>query len=374
MIDRRSEDYKDPIEPSIRMEAADWLVRLADDDFDPEEPYPNAVARNNAFLRWVSQSPAHLAAFLDVYETRQRLYNIDRDHVLKIEEVLKQRDAGVIHLYSGTKPGGSVAPSRVRSRRRVLWLAAAASIAAMAVSSSLVWDRLTTQVYSTGIGDQRTAKLDDGSFVTLNTNSQIEVSFTSHARNIRLMRGEAYFVVEHDTTRPFWVHAGSAAVRAVGTQFSVRRRTESTDVSVLEGVVQVTASNDDAAADEGARSPTNTADKSVHSAPTQPLRLAAGEEANVTAGHVAKVANPSVTTSTAWRQRRLIFHDAPLSDIADEFNRYNKTQVIVEGPARARRLSGIFDADHPEALVLYAAKDDSLAVQPEGDNWLIRSH
>ena len=54
-------------------------------------------------------------------------------------------------------------------------------------------------------------------------------------------RERALFVVEHDTARPFIVSAGTAKIRAVGTQFNVYRRSTGTDVAVVEGVVQVTA-------------------------------------------------------------------------------------------------------------------------------------
>jgi len=241
---------------------------------------------------------------------------------------------------------------------------------AIVAIAAFVWRGYGIQTYSTGIGEQHTAKLDDGSFVTLNTNTFIEADFSPHYRNIRLVRGEALFVVQHDSTRPFWVRAGNAAVRAVGTEFAVRRRAESTDVSVVEGVVQVTTLDAPAGSDSTAKAATHSTAPSIAQAP---LRLAAGEEAKVSSGHVVKSVHPSVENSLSWRQRRLKFLNAPLSEIADEFNRYNKIQVIVEGAAREKRFSGVFDADHPEILALYAARDDSLVVAPEENRWVIRS-
>jgi len=50
----------------------------------------------------------------------------------------------------------------------------------------------------------------------------------------------------------------------------------------------------------------------------------------------------------SWRQRRLVFRDATLADIAAEFNRYNHTQIHVEGDAaRELRLSGNSRAASP---------------------------
>jgi transmembrane sensor len=80
-----------------------------------------------------------------------------------------------------------------------------------------------------------------------------------------------------------------------------------------------------------------------------------------------------VTEAVAWRQRRLVFHDARLADVAAEFNRYNRTKVRIEGRmAQELLLSGIFDADRPQALMLYAAKSAEFSVTPEGNDWVIR--
>lgn len=371
----RATDSRESANDEIGEQASDWLVRLIDEDVDSQEPYASPIARNHAFMHWVGQSPEHLRIFLETVEMHRRLRGIDATGEVRITDLLANRDADVIRLYTGaSEPVLAVAPSSSDrpQARRVRWLGAAsiaASVAVVAVAAFL-WRGYGVQTYSTGVGEQHTAKLDDGSFVTLNTNTIIEADFSEHTRNIRLIRGEALFVVAHDSTRPFWVRAGDAAVRAVGTEFDVRRRAESTDVSVVEGVVQVTTLDAPAWADSTAK----VAAQTTASLTTQaPLRLAAGEEAKVSSGRVIKSAHPSVENSLSWRQRRLKFLNAPLWEIADELNRYNKVQVIVEGAAREKKFSGVFDADHPEILALYAAKDDSLAVAPEENRWVIRS-
>ena len=68
-----------------------------------------------------------------------------------------------------------------------------------------------------------------------------------------------------------------------------------------------------------------------------------------------------------------VFHDAPLAGVAAEFNRYNVTKIRIEGDAaKETLLSGIFDADRPQALILYLAKSSEFAVEPVGNDWLIR--
>src|SRR5262249_32988482 len=139
-------------------------------------------------------------------------------------------------------------------------------------------------------------------------------------------------------------------VRAVGTQFNVRHRPQGVEVAVIEGMVQVAAPD-----------------------PASSKRLAAGEQVRVSGRLIEPQKGASVSDVLAWRQRRLVFHHAPLADGAAEFNRYNRTKIRIEGEAaQGIRLSGIFDADRPQALMLYAARNDQLAVEPQGGDWVIR--
>jgi transmembrane sensor len=238
-------------------------------------------------------------------------------------------------------------PSVPARRRLPLWGAVAAVLVCVIGGGSWWW--LTeANAYVTKVGEQRSTKLADGSFIYLNTDSKVEVNFSDKARSVRLVRGEAMFVVEHDSSRPFTVTAGETSVRALGTQFNVRRRSNGADVAVVEGTVQVTALD-------------------------EPQQLAAGEETQVVKGRIAPKASRPVAEAVAWRQRRLVFHDAKLADVADEFNRYNRTKIRIEGDAaRDIQLSGIFDADRPQALMLYAAKNAEFSVEPEGNDWVIR--
>jgi len=365
-----------PGDPGV--EAAEWLLRLNDEELDPEEPYADLNSRNNAWLDWVTQSPQHLQAFLEVAEAHRRMSRLDPQRLIKIQELLESRSADVIRLRTMSRESGDVRPVRPApallhiSKRPI---ARYTAIAALIVACSFLCVReFFAEVYSTGIGEQRTCKLADGSFVTMNTDSRIEVHFSNQVRELRLTRGEALFTVEHDSTRPFIVNVGTTSVRAIGTQFDVRLRAQSTDVSVMEGVVQVSATE----AQGHQASPSSTLPISgvptENASRTGQMRLAAGEKAQVVSGQVSRSVSPPASDILAWRQRRLVFYDATLADVAAEFNRYNHTRIRVEGmEAQAKKLSGIFDADHPQSLVLYAAKDDSLIVLPEGSNWVIRA-
>ncbi len=91
----------------------------------------------------------------------------------------------------------------------------------------------------TAVGEQRVAKLDDGSVLTMNTDSEITVDYSGDNRIVRLERGEVNFDVSKDPHRPFIVYAGDGLVWAVGTAFNVRVEDGSVDLTVTEGRVKV---------------------------------------------------------------------------------------------------------------------------------------
>jgi transmembrane sensor len=69
----------------------------------------------------------------------------------------------------------------------------------------------------------------------------------------------------------------------------------------------------------------------------------------------------------AWRERRLVFRDASLAEVAAEFNRYGELQFRFADEASAgRRLTGIFSADHPQSFILYLEREGSLEIRRRG--------
>lgn len=342
-------------------EAAEWLLRLDETDPGPADEYADEMARNLAFYEWIGTSPAHLRVFLEMMETQQRMRLIDSRHRIKVDALLRHR-AEVIPLHKekqqriAERPPAS-APRETRIpmwRKQVLFARVAAAVLICVLGAGGYWWSFERNVYATQLGEQRSTKLEDGSFIYLNTDSKVEVAFSDQTRNVRLVRGEALFVVERDSSRPFTVMAGDTTVRALGTQFNVRRRTYGAEVAVVEGTVQVTAMDEEAG--------------------FLAQKLVAGEEAQVIRGKIAPRNRQAIGDAVAWRQRRLVFHDAHLADVAAEFNRYNRTKIRIEGDAaKELSLSGIFDADRPQALMLYVAQSSEFAVEPEGDDWVIRA-
>jgi ferric-dicitrate binding protein FerR (iron transport regulator) len=103
--------------------------------------------------------------------------------------------------------------------------------------------------------------------------------------------------------------------------------------------------------------------------------VAAGEQAQVrSSGSIERQKKPDVADSIAWQRRRLLFKRTPLSAIAMEFNRYNKTiQIRLEEiDAGAFRFTGAFDADDPESLAVVLMREPDLSIERNGHEIIIR--
>jgi ferric-dicitrate binding protein FerR (iron transport regulator) len=92
--------------------------------------------------------------------------------------------------------------------------------------------------------------LDDGTRVFLNSASVLEypATFGSESREVTL-RGEAFFDVARDPSRPFIVHAGEMHARVLGTSFNLLSYEEEPvhKATLLSGKLELHAGSDDAA-------------------------------------------------------------------------------------------------------------------------------
>jgi ferric-dicitrate binding protein FerR (iron transport regulator) len=89
-------------------------------------------------------------------------------------------------------------------------------------------------------GQKLDLRLPDGSRVRLNSNSKITYpeKFNGEIREVTL-EGEAYFEVAHINARPFIVHTSDASTKVLGTSFNVSAIGETTEITLVEGKVNV---------------------------------------------------------------------------------------------------------------------------------------
>lgn len=185
--------------------------------------------------------------------------------------------------------------------------------------------------FDTPVGGRKIVSLADGSKIELNTRSVVRAVVDNQRRDVWLDAGEAYFEIRHRHGEPFVVHAGTREVTVLGTKFSVRRDKDRVTVNVIEGRVRV--------ADATQRD-------------TSAAIITAGDTAIARGGStlIAPKSEQRVESALAWRDGMLTFDLLPLSEVAAEFNRYNRTQLAVEPSAAAIPIGGTFQASNVEAF------------------------
>lgn len=194
-----------------------------------------------------------------------------------------------------------------------------------------------SSIFQTGVGERSTVTLADGSKVTLNTRSRVEVSYSPDQRSLRLISGQALFEVAKNRDRPFVVHAGPRQVTALGTAFDIRLDGRTVQVTLIEGRVKV--------------EPTRPTLLQKVAAPER--ELVPGQQLVATAESFAATVRPADTTAaTRWREGKVVFADTPLTEAVAEMNRYSAEPILIGDPALAEfSVNGMFLTNQPMSFV-----------------------
>ena len=331
--------------PGIVAEASAWFIEFRAGDV-------NGEARLR-FIDWLRRSPEHIQAYLEVSGVWGELPTSDPDGKIDIRSLIARArsEIDVIELSNpGTRSARTLPPERPRlnprtwSQKQRRTALATAALALLTLVAVRFWGGGgLADAYSTGIGEQRTIALPDGSTVELNARSSLRVHLTDRQRDVALLEGQALFRVAKDAQRPFVVRAGDAQVRAVGTEFDVYRKESETVVTVVEGRVETY--DDSGHGGEGA------------------IVLSAGERLAVVPHTVTKPTRADPAVATAWLQKRLIFEETPLNEVAEEFNRYNRRPLSIEDrELKMLKISGVYSSTDPASLINFLRSQSSIRV------------
>lgn len=326
----------------VQEEATRWLSRLDRGLTDAERVELDA---------WLQADPRHVSHFVDLAKVWDKLEGLN---------VL----SGLVEL----PPARSHRPPL--SKRR--WVAAAACL--MTLVTFAIWSRAhfdgrdshssanavsalasrvpadnpsSTTSFSTDTGELRRVFLSDGTVVEMNTRSSIAVRIGAKERRVELQTGEATFKVAHDSNRPFIVHAAGRSIRAVGTVFTVRAKSnDNVAVIVSEGRVAVTRAGN---------VPDGDADAATSSTRSTRL-LEAGDRLEITGAgsQFDRLSASDVDDALAWQNGMIVFQGESLVDALGEVSRYSDARfeladesigyMHVAGVYQIRDLNGFVDS------------------------------
>ncbi len=289
---------------AIDNQALEWLRIQSERELDADE--------RADFDAWLEADTRHKGAYI---------------RALVIDNAITQAVSDQ-KIHPGEDRYGLRSDGNAKASRRA-WLgygALAAGVAILGVGMSLQ-SRDGGTTLATSRGEFRRVALADTSIANMNSDSRLEVRFTTARRQIDLVKGEAWFEVAKDKSKPFVVAAGGVEVRAVGTAFGVRRFPNGAEVLVTEGTVEVWTGQARARLVAGERSflPYNAAQITVARQPQE------------------------IQRKLAWREGNLAFTRQTLGEAAADFNRYSARQIVIADPALEReRIFGQYRIDAPE--------------------------
>lgn len=290
------------IAPEIAGQAVDWLFEL--------QEAGDATAPRQAFADWLAAHPEHRRAWEHIQRVNARLHQV-AEQAPPVRQALlggprRQRRELLIALLTVGASGG-------------LWLNSESGRHATGWLADL----------RTGVGERRTLTLADGSELSLNSDSAVDLRFDAKTRQLTLHRGEILIRTGHDeAARPFVVLTRYGALRPLGTRFSVRLLPDAGQLAVFEGAVAIQMADD-----------------------AVPRRvLQAGEQARFAPG-IESAAQAADENAIAWRDDILVASGMPLAEFLAEVGRHRHGRLACAPEIAHLQVSGTYPLADTERIL-----------------------
>ena len=174
---------------------------------------------------------------------------------------------------------------------------------------------VAVQQFSSDTAQQ--VSLSDGTQVAMNVHAQLEFTENSQTRKAILSKGEAYFSVHRDESRPFTIDAGNATIEVLGTAFNVDKTLRETLVEVFHGKVSVTSLDG-----------------------LQHVELVKGQRARVSDSAIQ--VSQFNALQPDWQQGWLDLDNVSINDALFQLNRYSEKPVVLKNVSADIQVSGRF--------------------------------
>lgn len=233
------------------------------------------------------------------------------------------------------------------------WWWAASVILLLSASFYIMNESFFYKTYTAQNGMIRSVTLQDGSKVTLNANSSIRVprDFVGHESREVWIKGEAFFEVTRKSNQiKFIVHTDNVDVEVLGTKFNINNRRGKTEVMLSEGKVKLVAKN------------------------RKPLIMKPGEQVSISdkQNHFQKQVVKSEKYE-AWRNNRLVFENAPLSEVAQIIHDYYGIKVSVsDSLLAARQFTGTLPNNDLDVILLALSTAYKIEIEHKGDRIILK--
>lgn len=331
-------------------EASDWLAKI-DRNLTEQE--------KSALQTWLSLNTKNTEVLLEVAQLWDKM-----DDLSRLSDLFPQTSSNTTQKYSA-------------------WLGAMAASVIFVITLGFyqngfnfsLFGQQSTVValqmnYQTGVGESNTINLPDNSKIVLNTNSFVQVRYTSSARIIDLQRGEIHIDVAHDKSRPLSVIAAGKVIQAVGTAFNVEVRNDLVELIVTDGKVLVAAKSNDVVKTD--------IDEIIKRLPQSSMAISKGEKVNLdTTGNtiekIVKVDPVEVAARLSWRQGNLIFRGESLAEAMAEIGRYTDITFELSDDEQLQQVqvAGMFKTGDVTGLLEVLSNNFNISYKRVGSDKII---
>lgn len=371
MADSRYEKASSDNGLSIDEQAGKWLMLLKSSDCTHADINDHKV--------WLNESLAHYRAYRELEEVWELTADFgDNPEILSArEEALEQCSMNdVAPQVSGAgysiENKGVVGNTSLLNRFSMSLVALAASFMLVvfginSLSPSTANESGQAGVYQTSVGERRTFALEDGSTLTLDTETRLTTHFSENSRLVELEKGQARFDVAHDKARPFIVQVDDGTITALGTAFVVRKEEGDVTVTLIEGsvaVAQLPPNTDFSANDQD-----QFIDALVN---PREMVLEAGEQVAYSKVGLSHAEQANLDQATAWQQGRLVFDEHTLITVIKELNRYSRRKIILEDESLNNiKITGVFKTGNQRKAIQALQSYFSITVNTNEDGNLV---
>ncbi|MNG84193.1 fec operon regulator FecR [compost metagenome] len=281
-----------PVSARVLEAAIAWKLNLDEGSGTPDE--------RSEFMRWHAASEEHARAWRQLGSLDQRVsaaVGPARQALLQSRSGLRRRVGKVGNGLAGTFLLGAL----------LAWIGAPS----LSPSYWLADQRTAT-------GELRTLRLEDGTLLSLNSHTAVDIDYAGEQRVIVLHQGEISVETGHQDPRPLLVRTDDGRLRPLGTRFLVRREDDGTRLEVLQASV--------------AAMPLNSGDEQV---------LREGQQVLMNANGLGRIGTVPAGAD-AWTRGMLVVDNVRLADLLATLGQYRSGYLGVDDQVADLRVTGSF--------------------------------